>query len=418
MTVTDTVFRGWGSDERAVMFRRGDLSRGSKAAQAAARTDGGHRRTVADVLGVPVFPPSRVAGIGNRVRAGLARLHRVSAPPPARIIEAALGTLDLAALSALCQLEIPDRLVSPTDIASLADELGFDRVRLERLLRYAATRGWVRIDRHRTVRPTRASAFLRRDHPGGWRAWVEFASGPEVLTAIGALDRGLTADGDAFAAANGASFFAWMGGRPDRHAVFDAAMAAGGQMHGLLLARALDWSDARRVCDVGGGDGALLSVLLEEHEQLDGVVFELPEVAARVRARPRLGATAGDAFEAVPSGFDTYLLVNVLHDWDDVAAERLLRNVARALSSHEVADGQVPTPLPGRVVIVESEAHSRPRDDLAIRADLLMLALTPGGRERTVEEFTALAARAGLRRQQMRRLASGDIALVLVPEGS
>lgn len=189
-------------------------------------------------------------------------------------------------------------------------------------------------------------------------------------------------------------------------------------MHGLLLARALDWSDARRVCDVGGGDGALLSVLLAEHEQLDGIVFELPEVAARVPVRPRLGASAGDAFEAVPSGFDTYLLVNVLHDWDDVAAERLLRNVARALASDEAADGQVPTPLPGRVVIVESEAHSRPREDLAIRADLLMLALTPGGRERTVEEFTALAARAGLRRQQVRRLASGDIALVLVPEGS
>jgi hypothetical protein len=208
-----------------------------------------------------------------------------------------------------------------------------------------------------------------------------------------------------------------MSGRPGRHAVFDAAMAAGGQMHGLLIARALDWSDARRVCDVGGGDGALLSVLLAEHEQLDGVVFELPEVAARVRARPRLSAVGGDAFEVVPSGFDTYLLVNVLHDWDDAAAERLLGNVARALIAVEDADGSTPTP-PRRVVIVESEAHVRPRDDLAIRADLLMLALTPGGRERTVEELVALGSRAGLRRQRVRRLASGDVALVLVPEGA
>jgi len=385
--------------------------------------DVGHRTIgAAETLGVPLLPPSPVVDVGNRVRGGLARLHRATAPPPARILEAALGMLDLAALAALCRLDVPDRLVGPVDGAVLADELGVDRVRLERLLRYAATRGWVRLDRRGQVRPTRVTAFLRRDHPGGWRAWIEFAAGPEVLAAVGALDRGLAAERDAFAAANGASFFDWVGRRPDRHAVFDAAMAAGGQMHGLLLARALDWSGTGRVCDVGGGDGALLSVLLADHEHLEGVVFELPQVAARVRERPRLTAIGGDAFASVPPGFDRYVLVNVLHDWDDAAAERLLRNVAAALaegSDAEGSDAEGASAQPARsVVIVEAAAHERPRDDLAIRADLLMLALTPGGRERTVEELTDLGARAGLRRQQLRRLASGDVALVLVPDGT
>jgi hypothetical protein len=397
------------------MVIRGAARRSRVDDQAAADPGSDARIGAPEVLGVPLLPPSGITRAGNRLRAGLARLHRATAPPPARIIEAALGTPDLAALSALCRLDVPDRLVGPVESAVLADELGVDRVRLERLLRYAATRGWIRFDRRGKVRPTRVTEFLRRDHPGGWGAWIEFASGSEVLAAIGALDRGLAADGDAFAAVNGASFFDWMGGRPGRHAVFDAAMAAGGQMHGLLIARALDWSDARRICDVGGGDGALLSVLLAEHEQLEGVAFELPQVAARVRARPRLSAVGGDAFEEVPPGFDTYLLVNVLHDWDDGAAEHLLSNVARALTAMQDADGSTPTP-PRRVVIVESEAHGRPRDDLAIRADLLMLALTPGGRERTVDEMVELGARAGLRRQRVHRLASGDVALVLVPE--
>jgi hypothetical protein len=376
----------------------------------------GHRRDVgpAEVFGVPLLPPSGVVGAGNRVRAALAHLHRASAPPPARILEAALGVLDLAALSALCRLEVPDRLVGPSNSEALADELGVDAARLERLLRYAATRGWVRIDRRGGIRPTRVTDFLRRDHPGGWRAWVEFASGAEVRAAAGALDRGLIAGGDAFADANGAAFFDWMRDRPDRHAVFDAAMGAGGQMHGLLLARAIDWSVSRQVCDVGGGDGSLLDVLLAEHEHLEGAVFELPDVASRVRQRPRLSAIGGDAFAAIPSGFDSYLLVNVLHDWDDEAVVRLLGAVAAALRVPIDMVGDTRAPV-GRLIVIESTARGRPRDDLAIRADLLMLALTPGGRERSVAEIAALGTRVGLRQRQVRRLASGDVAIVLAP---
>jgi hypothetical protein len=373
----------------------------ARAAVGPARDDVGP----ADVLGVPLLPPSGVARFGNRVRAGLARANRAAAPPPARILEGALGGLDLAVLAALCELDVPERLVGPTPVDELAGTLELDADRLERLLRYAATRGWVRLDRRGRIRPTRVTAFLRRDHPGGWRAWVEFASGGEVAAALAALPQGLRADGDAFAAANGQPFFAWMQDRPERHATFDGAMAAGGRMHGLLLAGALDWSTSRRVCDVGGGDGALLGVLLAQRVHLEGVLLELPEVAARAPDRPRVEVVGGDAFTAVPSGCDTYLLVNVLHDWGDEDAVRLLRRVAEAIAD-QPADR-------ARVVVLDSEAHERPRDELAIRADALMLALTPGGRERTTAEFAALADRAGLRLTTTHHLTSGDVAHVL-----
>jgi hypothetical protein len=367
-----------------------------------------------DVLGVPVLPPARVSGIGNRLRAGLARAHRATAPPPARLLEGALGGLDLAALTAMCRLELPDRLTGPTDLSTLADQLRVDAARLDRLVRYAATRGWLRLDRRRRVRPTRVTAFLRRDHPGGWRAWVDFAAGAEVAAALASLDAGLRPDGDAFAAGNQQPFFPWMAAHPARHATFDGAMAAGGRMHGLLLAGAIDWSRSRRVCDVGGGDGALLGVLLAQHDHLHGVVLELPEVVARAPQRARMTAIAGDAFAAVPSGCDTYLFVNVLHDWDDVAAVRLLGRARSALDTTEVTAAAEAAATARRIVVVESEAHERPRDDLAVRADLLMLALTPGGRERTTAEITALASQAGLRRERTVRLASGDAAHVLV----
>ena len=356
-----------------------------------------------DVLGAPVVPPAAAATAANRLRAGIARLLRAPAPLPVRILEGLLGGLDQAALVALCRAGVPEHLEGPTEIPSLAADLGVAPDRLERLLRYAATRGWVRLDRRGRVRPTPVIEFLRRDHPSGWRAWVEFMSGPEVARSLGALADGLAADGDPFASANGAPFFAWMAAHPDRHVAFDAAMATGGRMHGLVLARALDWRDSRRVCDVGGGTGALLATLLTAHPHLEGVLVELPEVAARAQAHPRLDVQGGDAFAAVPDGCDTYLLVNVVHDWDDGAAIRLLANIAAALPDEPAA----------RVVIVEGRLHERPRDDIASRTDLLMLALTPGGHERTPEQFDALARAAGLRRRRTVGLASGDDAHVL-----
>ncbi|MEX2548842.1 MAG: methyltransferase, partial [Nitriliruptoraceae bacterium] len=314
------------------------------------------------------------------------------------------GIREHRALVALCDAGVPDALTGPTAVPQVAGRIGADPVRLERLLRYASTKGWVRLDRRGRVRPTRVTAFLRRDHPGGWRAWVEFAGGDEIVATVGALSTDVEPV-DAFVAVNGAPFFDWMAQHPARWSTFDRAMGAGGRMHALTLAAALDWSGDRRVCDVAGGTGALLSTLLDLVPGLEGTLLDLPEVVARAVSHPRLQTSGGDAFAHVPEGFDTYLLVNVLHDWDDVDAVRILTRVAEATGSS------------GRVVVVEGERTSVPRDPLPVSADLLMSALTRGGRERGTEGFVELGDTAGLRHDRSVRLASGDLAHVFHPAG-
>jgi hypothetical protein len=324
-------------------------------------------------------------------------------------MEAALAGLSPAVLAALCHLDVPDRVTGPVPVADLAGILGVDPDRLERLLRFAHVHGWIRLDRAGRVHPTRVTAFLRRDHPGGWRAWAVFAAQPEVTRALGALPAALTEDGDAFLAANQQAFFPWMATHPDAAARFDGAMGAGARLHGLLLARALDWSSRRRICDVGGGDGTLLATLVAQHPHLEAAVLELPEVVARTPERPGVSAIAGDAFDAIPGGFDTYLLVNVLHDWNDDDSQRLLDQVAAA------AVGSEPTTTRVQVVVVESRARPRPVEDIALSADALMLALTPGGRERTVDELAAIGRATGLSCSRWLSLASGDVAMVYEP---
>jgi hypothetical protein len=355
------------------------------------------RTTARDVLGVPVLPPGSIATATDRIRAAIAAVHARIAPPPVRILEGLFGMLEHRVLVAVCDAGVPDALTSPTTPAALAARLGVDAERLERLLRFAATRGWLQIDRRGRVRPTRVTAFLRADHPGGWRAWVTFAGGAEVVAAVA----GLTAacePSDSFAAANGRPFFEWMTAHPERGAAFDRAMSAGGRMHGLALAAALDWSRDRRVCDVGGGTGDLLGVLVELVPTLEGTVFDLPSVVARAGQHERITVVGGDALVEVPAGFDTYLLVSVLHDWDDVRAELILQRVARA------------APAWARIIVVDNERTVVPRSGLAVATDILMAALTGGGHERDTESFTALGRRCGLTRRRTVRLASGALA--------
>ncbi len=346
-------------------------------------------------LGVPVLPPAFVSEAGTRLRSFVGRIHRAMAPPPVQILEAALSLLDHRALVALCATGVPEALTKKMTIVELADQLDADHDRLERLVRFGAARGWLRIDRRGLVRPNAVTEFLGSEHPGGWRCWVDFVAGEEILNAVAALD--CRDDGDGFAAANGAPFFEWMEGHPDRWSTFDEAMAAGARMHALTLDAAIDWDGATTLCDVGGGTGELARVLLDRHPDWRAVVFDLPAVTARAVEHPRLEAVGGDAFVEVPSGFDVYLMVNVLHDWDDEACVRLLTNTGAA--------------SPGsRIIVVDSNRTIVPRDDLAIRADVLMAALTNGGQERSTEHFAELGRRAGLDLVRTTRLVSGDFA--------
>ncbi len=96
----------------------------------------------------------------------------------------------------------------------------------------------------------------------------------------------------------------------------------------------------RCLLDVGGGDGTFLAAAAARAPALRLVLFDLPPVAARARARfaalglaDRAQAVGGDFLrDALPGGADLVSLVRVLHDHDDDAALRLLRAIRRALA--------------------------------------------------------------------------------------
>ena len=62
----------------------------------------------------------------------------------------------------------------------------------------------------------------------------------------------------------------------------------------------VEWRDGETVVDVGGGNGSLLTALLERHPGLGGIVFDLPEtVRDEALLGDRIRFVEGSFFESV-----------------------------------------------------------------------------------------------------------------------
>jgi hypothetical protein len=189
----------------------------------------------------------------------------------------------------------------------------------------------------------------------------------------------------------------FLANHPTATVEFQAAMSERTAAFAPSVAATYDFSQMRRVVDVGGGRGTLLAAVLAARTHLDGVVFDLPEVVAGAAETLRVAGVAdrcaiesGDFFVAVPSGGHGYLLANVLHDWDDERSAVILRNCRRAMHAD------------GKVLIVERMIFDDPEKSIpTLLSDLNMLVLT-GGQERTEEEYARLLVSAGLRLTRFR----------------
>lgn len=89
--------------------------------------------------------------------------------------------------------------------------------------------------------------------------------------------------------------------------------------------------------------------------------------------------TAGSFFDPLPAGADAYLLLDILHDWDDEHAHRIL---SRCVEAARPA---------GRILVIEPVGGLRAHSEF----NLAMLVIF-GGRERRIDEFRALASSHGL----------------------
>ncbi len=293
----------------------------------------------------------------------------------------------------------------PMDVPALAAATLTHGPSLERLLRALASLGVLAQRDDGRFALTPLGATLDDGAARSLRAWAEAALGGEHYAAWGELEFAVRHGKVAFDHLYGMNVWAFRQQAPERGRAFDEAMAAlaTGFDENLLAHPA--FARARQLVDVGGGDASVLIGLLQRHPALRGILLERPDVAAGARLRvhdaglaDRCEVVAGDAFTAVPSNADGYLLCRFLHDWDDAPARDVLQNCR-----HAIAPG-------GRLLVIERLLPERfdvsPPAQTAALADLAMLVMT-GGRERTAGAYETLLADAGFRMIDVEPMPSG-----------
>ncbi|WP_090769985.1 methyltransferase [Nonomuraea maritima] len=223
-------------------------------------------------------------------------------------------------------------------------------------------------------------------HLAGYSTWLSWAYLPDAVREGRSQVR----------RALGTDQFTYFAQHPDEGDAFAASGASMSEVVAAEAASLLDLSGISSAVDVGGANGRLVLGLMREHPELRGVVLDLPHVTgAAARAAAALGLSDrfsvvdGDFFDAVPAA-DLYLLKWILHDWDDEACVRVLRNCRAAAR-------------PGaRAVVFEAVLGEVGTPDFGAVADLNMLSVTDGGRERHLHEYDALFEAAGWRRVSAR----------------
>ncbi|MEP7356430.1 MAG: methyltransferase [Anaerolineales bacterium] len=325
-------------------------------------------------------------------------------PPEAIIFQMLDGFKITQAIHAASRLAIFDALAEKTLTASeLAASVGAHAPSLLRLLRFLTTIDILAEDDRQRFAATAMGQYLRSDHPLSMRPWADMFGSPTFWRSWGDLYETILTGQPAFDRNYGQGHFDFLSRHPDEAAVFNAAMTRGTARSLPAILEAYDFTPYQKIVDVAGGHGALLRGILERAPRAAGVLYEMPAVAAEARAlrgspvEARCEFVVGSMFESIPAGGDLYVMKQIIHDWDDDAAIRILRNTRQAMGPE------------GRLLVVDRIVLPPNQPDPAKSTDLMMLVMLTG-RERTEAEFSALYQAAGFRLTRV--IPAGEFSLV------
>ena len=120
------------------------------------------------------------------------------------------------------------------------------------------------------------------------------------------------------------------------------------------------------------------------------MLFDLPHVIRDVAGleSDRLSLQPGDFFRDRLPSCDAYILMDIIHDWDDERSAAILKAVRSAAPDHAT------------LLLLETIVPDEDGPHWAKTLDVVMLAVT-GGLQRTAQEYESLLAMSGFHLEQV-----------------
>lgn len=312
-------------------------------------------------------------------------------PPKVIISQMIFGYVVAKSIYVAAKLNLADLIAAngPMSTAQLAVKSGAHEESLSRLLRALASAGIFSAGADGKYSLTPMAECLREDSPDSVKAMslgtgnVFFNSMAELLSTVQTGEPG-------FPKAIGLLPFEYMGKYPDEAKIFDRMMT---DIHGGETAPMIgtyDFSPFKTVVDIGGGNGEVITAILQHFPGVHGVLFDLPHVIDRAANNivasglsDRCELVGGSFFETVASGGDAYIMRHIIHDWSDDDAVNILTNCRKAMNPG------------GKVLVVEAVIEEGNGPSPFKWLDLSMLMI--GGKERTHAQFDIIFTKAGLK---------------------
>ncbi|SUA81158.1 Carminomycin 4-O-methyltransferase [Nocardia otitidiscaviarum] len=271
------------------------------------------------------------------------------------------------ALRVAVTLGLPDRLLgNGASVTALAADLTISPIALDLLLAHLTTLGVM----ERTATGYRTTAY---------GANLSAAADTGLVDLLHLDSAGGRA---AYPRRYGRDFWSDLAQHTALRESFDRQMAH--RLHAQIprMVTGFEWSRFATIIDVGGGTGTLLAAILTAHPHINGHLIDLEPTATQARRtfaehhlEQRARVTAASFFDPLPAGGDAYLLVDILHDWDDENADRILARCVEAATPDS------------RIIVIEPVGDRCAGTEF----NLAMLAIF-GSRERRIDEFRSLAA--------------------------
>jgi orsellinic acid C2-O-methyltransferase len=311
------------------------------------------------------------------------------------LLESIHGSWITQALCVFAQLRIADLLAEgPRTSESLAASTDSHAPSLRRLLRALTTIDICREPEDDLFEITPKGSLLGEHVTGSLRSWTIWW-GAHLWQDWGNLMYSVKTGHSARKMLMGTEDFKHLEQNPETAAVFNKGIGELTRLVSRAITRIYDFSDFKRIMDVGGGHGELLIAILTENPAVSGVLFDLPHAVGGAKSRvaeagltSRCGFLEGNFFESVPGGADAYILKNIIHDWDDPKCKLILENCGRAMAGR------------GRLLLIERVMPARlavSDDHRAITRNDLTMLVAHAARERTETEIRDLLNTAGFR---------------------